>query len=224
MVSKKTLAVIIPAHDEGKWIGDTLEAIKAQSRPPDELIVVDNASRDDTAEIARSHGATVISCPRQGVAYARQAGLLASSSDWIVTTDADSRPVHNWLEMLENASEGNVALYGPLRFFDVGTFDQLLSEYSYRSFIHFSDFFGHPNLAGANMAFSRVAAIQVGGYPEVKMREDVLLGWKLRTLGRVSYIPDALVDTSGRRMRQGKLLFLIKQLAWLRNREPRKFR
>lgn len=223
-MSKRTIAVIIPAHNEERLLGTTLEAVKNQSRPPDEIIVVDNASTDNTAEIAREAGATVVHCARPGVAYARQAGLIAASSDWIVSTDADSLPIPEWLETLEEHMEGNVALYGPMRFFDVTPFDQSLSEYFYRGFLNFSDFFGRPNLAGANMAFSRLAAIQVGGYPAVKMREDVLLGWKLRKLGHVQYVPDALVNTSGRRMQQGKLLFLVKQLAWIRGREPRKFR
>lgn len=223
-MTRLSIAVVIPAHNEAKLIGGTLQTLLSQTRPPDELIVVDNASTDQTAEIARLHGATVISCPKPGVAFARQAGLLAAKSDWIVTTDADSRPVPHWLELLEAHMPGHVALYGPLRFFDVHPVDQSVSEWAYRGFLQVVDLMGRPNLAGANMAYSRLAALQVGGYPEVKSREDVLLGWKLRKCGLVGYVSEALVMTSGRRLQQGRLKFLIKQLAWMRNREPRKFR
>ena len=48
------VSVIIPAWNEAKHIGDCLRSVAAQSLQPDEVIVVDNKSTDDTAKIAAS--------------------------------------------------------------------------------------------------------------------------------------------------------------------------
>ncbi len=210
--------MVIPARNEEAWLPHTLEALARQTRRPDEVIVVDNASTDRTAHIARDWGARVLRCDTPGVAYARQTGLMAARGTWVVTTDADSMPLPHWLEALERRMPGSVALYGPLRFYGVRGWEAWLSDVGYRGFVHVMRLLGRPNLAGANMAFERAAALEVGGYPEVPAREDVLLGWRLAKRGRVRYVPEALVLTSARRLRRGWGRFLWQQLKNLAGR------
>lgn len=205
------MSVVVPARDEEERLPALLAALAVQRRPPDEVIVVDNASRDHTAGVARAWGARVVACPRPGVAQARQAGLLAATGDWIASTDADSRPESDWLARLEAHTADAVALYGPLRFSEVSPLSAQASEWLYRAFLGLSARAGRPNLAGANMAFSRAAALAVGGYPAVEAREDVLLGLRLMQLGPVRYLPGALVHTSARRLRRGWGHFLWQQ-------------
>src|SRR5262245_58686563 len=81
------VAVIIPAVDEEPAIGLVLAEI-----PPlaSEVIVVDNGSRDRTAEIARRAGARVVSEPRRGYGQACLAGIAAAEdADVLVFLDAD---------------------------------------------------------------------------------------------------------------------------------------
>ncbi|MFC4454595.1 glycosyltransferase [Deinococcus sonorensis] len=217
------LSVVIPARDEEGQLPALLRALAAQQRPPDEVIVVDNASRDATARVARSLGATVLPCVRPGVAYARQCGLEAAIGDWVVSTDADSVPPPDWLLLLEAAMQpGTVCVYGPLRLQPwprrVGPLGSALSEWGYRLFLYVMSGVGRPNTAGANMAVQREAALRVGGYPAVEAREDVLLGLALQRLGRVQYVPGALVQTSARRLQRGWLPFLWQQLRNLAGR------
>jgi len=205
------ISVVIPAHNEEAYLAGALEAILAQSLPPCEVIVVDNASTDRTREVAEGFGVRVVHCARKGVAHARQAGLLAARGEWVAMTDADSRPLSHWLASLARRAEGALALYGPLRFYGVSPWEAAFSEWGYRAFLRLMALLGKPNLAGANMMVLKEAALRVGGFPEVEAREDVLLGYKLARLGPVRYVPEALVLTSARRLKGGWGRFLLRQ-------------
>jgi glycosyltransferase involved in cell wall biosynthesis len=204
--------VVIPAHNEEAYLPGALKAVADQTLKPLEVIVVDNASSDRTREVAEAHGARVVLCARKGVAFARQAGLLAARGEWVAMTDADSLPTERWLERLAARAEGAVALYGPLRFYEVSPLEAALSEWGYRAFLNLMALLGRPSLAGANMMVLKEAALRVGGFPEVEATEDVLLGWKLQKLGPVRYAPDALVLTSARRLKGGWGAFLWRQI------------
>ncbi|TFU17674.1 glycosyltransferase family 2 protein [Thermus tengchongensis] len=205
------ISVVIPAHNEEAYLPQCLEAVLAQSLPPFEVIVVDNASTDRTREVAEAFGVRVVYCAKKGVAHARQAGLLAARGEWVAMTDADSLPTPTWLQALAERAPGAVALYGPLRFYGVSAWEAALSEWGYRAFLRLMALLGRPNLAGANMMVLKEAALRAGGFPEVEAREDVLLGWKLRDLGLVRYVPEALVLTSARRLKGGWGRFLLRQ-------------
>jgi cellulose synthase/poly-beta-1,6-N-acetylglucosamine synthase-like glycosyltransferase len=88
--------VLIPAHNEERGIARTLEAIGADKRADDLLLVVADRCTDATAEIARSHGALVLERGEDdepGRAAARQAGLEYSRAlewDAVLMLDADS--------------------------------------------------------------------------------------------------------------------------------------
>ncbi|MEX0654232.1 MAG: glycosyltransferase [Phycisphaeraceae bacterium] len=88
------LSIIIPAYNESKRIGATLEALHEAARAlgqPYELIVVDDASDDGTAALARAHGATVESVRLRHIAATRNAGAARARYDHLVFVDADTR-------------------------------------------------------------------------------------------------------------------------------------
>lgn len=205
-------SVIIPARNEAAYLPLTLRALEAQRKPPAEVIVVDNGSTDGTPEVARAWGARVLRCARPGVAHARQCGLEAARSTWVATTDADSLPSPQWLARLDAAAPGRAALYGPMGFCGVAPHWRWASRHAYSAFLHGCRVVGRPNLAGANMAFSRQAALLAGGYPAVEAYEDVMLGQALARLGPVAYVPGALVQTSARRLERGALPFAWQHL------------
>jgi glycosyltransferase involved in cell wall biosynthesis len=99
MGSKLTVSLVIPAFNESRRIRACLESVASQTVMPDEVIVVDNGSTDDTATIAASFPfVSVIREHRQGVTYARTAGFDAAVSDIIGRTDTDSRLAPDWVE------------------------------------------------------------------------------------------------------------------------------
>lgn len=89
-----TFSVVIPAHNEEKYIGKCLEAISRaaeKARPLEtEVIVVANRCTDGTAEIARQHGAAVLPNEDRSISAIRNMGVRAASGEIIVTIDADS--------------------------------------------------------------------------------------------------------------------------------------
>src|SRR5262249_34304051 len=91
------ISVIIPAYNEGGYIAETLsslnrarDCVEAAIDATVEIIVVDNASPDSTADVARSHGARVVYEPVRSVAKARNTGASAASGDVLTFIDADT--------------------------------------------------------------------------------------------------------------------------------------
>jgi hypothetical protein len=86
------ISVIIPCLDEeaavGKVVDHALEGIRRSGRTG-EVIVVDNGSTDESARIARAHGAIVVSETRRGYGSAYLAGLDVARGDYLVMGDAD---------------------------------------------------------------------------------------------------------------------------------------
>lgn len=91
--SMPTLSVVIPAYNVEKYIGDALRSLRAQSVAPDEIILVDDGSTDNTLEVARSFTFPcryeVVSIPNGGQGHARNLGVSHSSSDYIYFFDSD---------------------------------------------------------------------------------------------------------------------------------------
>jgi hypothetical protein len=86
-----SVAVVIPAHDAAGTLAEAINSALGQIRPPDEVIVVDDGSRDDTAEIARGFGKQValLQQPRLGPSAARNAGVARARSRFVAFLDAD---------------------------------------------------------------------------------------------------------------------------------------
>ncbi len=87
-----SIAVIIPARDESGTVGGVLDAVLGDGDLLDEVVVVDDHSSDDTATVARRHGARVVANDdRPGKGAALCAGVAATTSDLLVFLDADVR-------------------------------------------------------------------------------------------------------------------------------------
>lgn len=93
-----TISVLVPAYNEASGLGASLTSIRAAMQAfgvkgwTSELIVCDNNSTDDTAAIARAHGARVVFEPVNQISRARNAAAAAATGDWLVFVDADSHP------------------------------------------------------------------------------------------------------------------------------------
>lgn len=90
-----TLSVVVPAKDAADQLAETLPALTASDLPRErwELIVVDDASDDETPLVAAAHADTVIRLPppARGPAYARNRGFESSRGECVVFVDADVR-------------------------------------------------------------------------------------------------------------------------------------
>lgn len=85
------ISVVVVAHNEAAHIRDALRSVALQARPADETVVVDDGSTDGTADlVAREFPACrLLVQPNRGPGAARNAGVAASSGDWVAFLDAD---------------------------------------------------------------------------------------------------------------------------------------
>lgn len=87
------VSFIIPAHNEAAWIGRTLRAIRTAAESvavPYEMIVVDDASTDQTARLAKEQGACVIQVSHRQIAATRNAGARIATGEVLFFVDADT--------------------------------------------------------------------------------------------------------------------------------------
>ncbi len=96
------ISVVIPVRDGSASLPALLSSLSQQTlaRESFEVVVVDNASRDDTARIARDWGANVVHEPVPNRAGARNAGITAAAADVIAFTDVDCVATPRWLDSL----------------------------------------------------------------------------------------------------------------------------
>lgn len=85
------ISVVIPAYNAGPFINRTLDSVLAQTLPADEIIVVDDGSTDNTAEVVKAYGSkvTYIYQENAGDAAARNTGITTAKGDWIAFLDHD---------------------------------------------------------------------------------------------------------------------------------------
>ncbi len=202
-----TVTLIIPALNEEKYLPQTLASVKALTRQPDEIIVVNAQSEDKTAEIAKKYGAKIIMVDRRSIGYSRNQGLKAASGDIVAFTDADTILPTNWLSTIESHMEKNnvVGVFGGFRVPD--------GPWWYRLYINvFQPFsntltyalFKIPFATGQNMAFYRKNALAAGGFPEdFKIAEDIEIARRVMSTGGIVFSQRFFVVASGRRGNEG---------------------
>jgi len=107
------ISVIVPARDLQALIGETIASIQAQSRPVDEIIVIDDRSADGTADIVRTFARQdsrlrLLTGDGRGPAAARNLGLRAASGEVIAFLDGDDIwPLDKIERQMERLSAGD---------------------------------------------------------------------------------------------------------------------
>jgi glycosyltransferase involved in cell wall biosynthesis len=94
------VSVIVAAYQEQRWIGACLRSLVAQTHPQYEVIVVDDGSRDATAQIAATFPVTLVRTRHSGCGAARHAGACLARGETLVFLDADDIYAENFLEEL----------------------------------------------------------------------------------------------------------------------------
>jgi glycosyltransferase involved in cell wall biosynthesis len=94
------ITAVIPAYNVGEHIGRTIDSVLNQTRPADEIIIVDDGSTDNTAETIRQYEPKVrLICQKNaGASAARNTGIEAASNDWIAFLDGDDEWLDQYLE------------------------------------------------------------------------------------------------------------------------------
>ena len=208
----RLVGVVVPAHNEQDLLPSCLASLRRAARAlpgiPVRLVVVADACRDRTAEVARRGGAVVVTVGAGSVGGARAAGVrevlrraahLDPADIWLATTDADTLVPARWLrEHARYGDEGWDAVAGTVRVADwsgyqPGTRTQFRKRYG-------AGAGQHAHVHGANLGFRAAAYLGAGGFPDVPTAEDRALVEALTANGsRVRRTRALSVVTSARR-------------------------
>lgn len=193
-------AIVVPVRDAAELLAECLEPIRCQLGERDALIVVDDASHDDTAARAERLGARVIRRPGAGGPYAaRNDGWRVAAQPYILFTDARCVVRPGWLERVRAAAgDGGDLIFsdilvrsGPRLAERVAARRQHLLARHYAADPYFLPYF-----PTANLAVRRAALEAVGGFRLMPSGGDADLCWRVQLAGfdRVCAIDEALME------------------------------
>lgn len=194
------VTVVVPARNAAAHLDECLTSLKAQDFECHDLdiVVVDNGSTDDTAAMAHRATVRVVSEPRRGFGFARNAGAHAAHGDLIVFIDSDCRADTDWLARLvagfDDPDVGCVV--GTVRGKDAAGL--IPRWFEQREFTKQERLLAlrPPVVAGANMAYRRDVFEAIGWFDEdCPSGEDGDFFWRLVRSDRfrVRYQRDAIV-------------------------------
>jgi len=121
-MSKPTVSIVILCYNEEDTIVPCLEAVAQQTDHPDEVIVVDNNSTDNSVALAEAFGfVRVVHEPVQGMSPARNRGIAEAKSEVVGRIDADSRLDPDWVANVRRcfSDESVDATSGPVVYADM---------------------------------------------------------------------------------------------------------
>jgi cellulose synthase/poly-beta-1,6-N-acetylglucosamine synthase-like glycosyltransferase len=201
-------SVVVPAYNAETTLAECLKSLDQLDYPRDhyEVIVVDNASADRTAEIARGFPVKLVTEQQQGAASARNRGVREATGEIIAFIDSDCVVDPLWLQMLlrrfespqVNVCGGRLDAWQPTS--NVERYIVLRRILDQEKMLQGTRPFALPFIVTANAAFRRLVFEKVGFFdetlnvPGVAHGEDADLCWRIQWAGfRLDYEPNAVV-------------------------------
>ncbi len=232
MTSKApVISIVIAAHNEEALLPMCLQSIAAQDFPyPYEIIVVDNASSDRTAEIAKCYGARVIIEPHLGLARACRTGFAYARAPIIARTDADTIVPTQWLRTISTYFAQHpevVGISGPTFPLECSRTASLFFYPANVLWMYIEKLLGN-GFFFANMAVRRNAYCKSGGFdPSCKFGEDAGIGKRVSSVGKVTMVLSMYIYVSMRRVKaMGLFAYLTTYaianyiLTWMLRKDP----
>ena len=214
------VSIVIPARNEQEHIEACLQSLRNQTYPSSmfEVLVVDDHSEDNTAELIQAFPASNVRLIRlkefvdgKMNAYKKKAidiAIQKSTGDWIITTDADCIASPDWIRMMMAFQQ-----YGQYEFIaapvKIQAKDKILDVFQSLDFLTLQGITGaavyrnfHVMCNGANLCYSKKAFFEVKGFENIDglaSGDDMLLMQKIRARfpGKIGYLKskDAVVTT-----------------------------
>ncbi|MFV2044099.1 MAG: glycosyltransferase family 2 protein [Anaerolineales bacterium] len=201
--AKYTVSALVPCYNKAEHIGQVVDALIEQTCPPDEIIVIDDASNDETRKLVRKLPVRFLRHTiNRGPAVARNTGLEAASGEIVLFVDADAYADPHLIEELsqvyQHSPEPRLAGVGGRGIeSDIRThFDRWRAHHAKQDFGPRSRR-NAPYLFGLCASYKRGALLEVGGFDSffrTNAGEDADIGYRLRRSGyRLHYTPSAVV-------------------------------
>ena len=196
------VTVIVPAYNEEQSLADTLVSLWTQTAPPQEVIVVDDCSTDETAAVAESLGARVVRPPRNtgSKAGAQTFALDLVDTPFVIAIDADTTLAPDAIQRLfahfsdldVAAACGTVLPRHVRSVWERGRYVEYLFAFTFYKRIQ--DAFGAPLISSGCFSMYRTNELRaVGGWSTRTLAEDMDLTWTLYQAHRkVRFVPEAV--------------------------------
>ena len=228
---RKSVSVVIPTYNYGRFIVEAINSVLAQTRPPLEIIVVDDGSTDETTAIVAAFGDRVryIRQDNAGVCAARNRGVMESSSDLIAFLDADDTweptNLEKQLARFESAEEIGLVHCGMREFADeTGETIRLYLDGGEDGVADNLLLWEGPMIVGPGaVTVSREAFDHVGGFDaRMKVGEDWDFCYRVARSFQIAFVAEPLVNYRNHNaaahrnvenMERGMLLFYKKAFA-----------
>lgn len=202
------ITVVMPVYNEEKNILDTLTALYGNTVVPEEVIVADGGSTDNTVQLIKSHfpQVTIVDNPRKNAAAGRNEGIKKAQGNVIAFTDGDCIVDKHWIENISKAfSEneidglGGKVLIAP----PINHIEEYWGNLAWKLIMNFGN---EPYIVDrctlndafvtANCAYKRSLLVKVKGFNNwfANNAEDVDLCWRaIKSGARLMYIPDVQI-------------------------------
>lgn len=186
------LSIIIPAHNEEKYIEGCLKSITHQKYSDYELIIVCDSCTDNTKQIAQKYTKKVYEIKKKNVSCARNLGARKATGDILVFLDADSLIASNMLVEINSAIR-NGYIGG------VTKTKSLENLWKANVMWELGNIFRHFYITASGIFFCKTH--EFTGYDESRhLAEDTDLILKLKKKGKLKYITNSYIKTSSRRL------------------------
>jgi glycosyltransferase involved in cell wall biosynthesis len=193
------LSIIVPAYNAREHIAQCLDALLASSYKRCEIIVVDDASTDDTADLARQKGATVLRTPeRSGPAAARNYGASHAKGDILLFIDSDVLVTRETVSLVAKRFVDHPDIHALFGSYDVyPPENNFLSQYKnlFHHFVH-QQSREEATTFWAGCGAIRKEVFQRTRFDQQRYRkpsiEDIELGHRLRRMGYKIYLDKSL--------------------------------
>ena len=188
------ISVVIPHLNQPDFLARCLASLAAGTRAPDEVIVVDNGSRDLPEAVCAAHGARLLTEAEPGPGPARNRGVTASSGDILAFIDADCLADPGWLAAAEASmadptatilgGDVRIALADPARMTMLEAYE---SVYAYRM----DRYIAREGFTGTgNLVVRREVLSEVGPFAGIGVAEDRDWGRRATAKGyRIRFVP-----------------------------------
>lgn len=203
---KMTISLIIPAYNEEKYIWQCIEyALRHAHDHVDEIIVIDNASTDNTRKIAESYpGVRVVTEHKKWLTVARQRGYTEAKHDILAFVDSDTRIPEGWAKKMKKHFESDHTIWfvsGPYSYYDLPWHKQIGNRL-YRRLLGYPSYLLTGYLwVGGNFAIKKSVLDTINGFDTniVFYGEDTDIARRAAKVSKAKFSLNIVMPTSARR-------------------------
>jgi biofilm PGA synthesis N-glycosyltransferase PgaC len=196
------VTVLVPAYNEAESVADTIRSLQTQTVRPEEIIVIDDCSSDDTGDVARALGVTVIRPPANtgskagaqnfALPWVRTPFIMAVDADTSLAPDAIARLRDAFADAEVGAACGFVLPRHVRSMWERGRYIEYLFAFTFYKQVQ--DYYEKPLIASGCFSIYRTEVLRAhGGWQTRTLAEDMDLTWSFFRSGqKVRFVPEAL--------------------------------